>query len=391
MNAFLSTIVPAIATTPPPSAPRQLTGGFWLPQASSTNAENIDATFYFITYLGYFFFALILALLVIFVVKYRQRGREIHPGGPTHHTALEVTWTIIPLLLSIVIFYIGFKGFLNASTPPLNSYQIDVTAQQWSWSFKYPNGVQSDDLYIPADRPVKLVMRSEDVLHSLFVPDFRVKKDVVPGRYTTLWFNAPEPTGKDSKKAHHLFCTEYCGKDHSNMNRLVYVLNQAEFDEWAEKERTIVETYPVEELYFRYAPKLYKRCISCHSLDGTAGTGPSWGAHDGLPAIWERTEKGLTKFGDGTTLKDYIGPGKEYETAEDYIRDSILNPGKHLVAPYGNAMPTFKGQISDKGIQALIDFMKHLDEFDAKGNYLKPIPPLPAQNADPKKTANAAR
>ncbi|MBL9150252.1 MAG: cytochrome c oxidase subunit II [Phycisphaerae bacterium] len=390
MNAFFSTIVPTIATAPPP-APRELTGGFWLPQASSVNAENIDATFYFITYLGYFFFALIVALMVIFVVKYRQRGREIHAEGPTHHTALEVTWTIIPLLLSILLFYFGFKGFLSASTPPLNSYQIDVTAQQWSWSFKYPNGVVSDDLIVPADKPVKLVMRSEDVLHSLFVPDFRVKKDVVPGRYTTLWFNAPEPTGMDARKAHHLFCTEYCGKDHSNMNRKVYVLNQAEFDEWAEYQRTADQRSPVDERYFRVAPKLYKRCISCHTLDGTPSTGPSWGAHDGLPAIWERTEKGLTKFGDGTTLKDYIGPGKEYETPEAYISDSILNPGKHLVAPFGNAMPTFKGQISDVGIQALIDFMKRLDEFDAKGNYLKPIPPLPQQTADPKKTANAAK
>ncbi|MFO0828057.1 MAG: cytochrome c oxidase subunit II [Phycisphaerales bacterium] len=363
MNAFFTTL----ATTAAQAAPRKLSGSFWLPPASSTGGRDIDWEFHFITWICYFFFALVVVLMVSFVVKYRQRDRDARPIGPTHHTALEVTWTIIPLLLCVAIFYMGFKGFLNAVTPPEGAYQIDVTAQQWSWNFKYPNGAQNDDLIIPADRPVKLVLRSEDVLHSLYIPDFRVKKDVVPGRYTTMWFQAPTPTGMDEAKAHHLFCTEYCGKDHSNMNRKVYVLGQADFDGWLDKKKREMDDTPVAEHYWKFGPKLYKRCVSCHSLDGTPGTGPSWGPHDGLPGIWDRTRQGLTTFTDGTKLKDLIGPGKEFEVPEDYIRNSILQPGKHLVAPFGNAMPTFQGQLRNSEIDAIIDFMKHLNEFDAKG------------------------
>ncbi|MDZ4831985.1 MAG: cytochrome c oxidase subunit II [Phycisphaerae bacterium] len=382
MNALFTTLATATAT----AAPR-LTGGFWLPQASSTSAASVDWMFNAITWLSYFFFVLIVGIMLVFIVKYRQRGREVRAGGPTHHTALEVTWTVIPLLLSVVIFYLGFKGYLDHVTPPQDAYQIDVTAQQWSWNFRHPNGAQTTDLYVPADRPVKLVMRSEDVLHSLYIPDFRVKKDVVPGRYSTLWFNAPTPTGEDVTLAHNLFCTEYCGKDHSDMNRKVFVLAQADFDIWAENERTKLERTPTDELYWRVGPILYKRCVSCHTLDGTPGTGPSWGPHDGLPSMWERTRQGLQKFADGTSLKDLIGPGKEFEVPEDYLRNSILQPGKHLVAPYGNAMPTFQGQLSNKAIDALIGFMKHLDEFDSKGVWKK-TPPPSAPAAEPKKTAD---
>ncbi len=344
---------------------------FWLPPQGSTAAANTDFAFMFILWICYFFFFLILILMVAFVIRYRQKGKEIGPGGPAHHTPLEVTWTVIPTLLVVAIFYFGFKGFLQGVVPPNDAFQIDVTAQQWSWDFKYPNGASSLDgnLYVPAGQPVKLVLRSEDVLHALFIPDFRLKKDVVPGRYTTVWFEAPEATGEDPQKAHSLFCAEYCGKDHSRMNRQVFVLSKEDFALWMEKSARWLDPIPDEELYYKAGPIFYKRCQSCHSLDGTPGTGPSWGPHDGFGAIWDRTSKGTTKLDGGKTLSSLIGPGKEYETPEDYIRESILNPGKHIVDGFGNAMPTFQGQLKPREIQAIIDMMKHLSEFNPDGSW----------------------
>jgi cytochrome c oxidase subunit 2 len=261
---------------------------------------------------------------------------------------------------------------------PKNAYEIQVTAWQWGWNFRYPNGATSDDLVIPAATPVRLIMRSNDVIHSLFIPDFRVKKDVVPGRYSQMWFEAVNPTGNDPTKlvpaeGHHLFCTEYCGTGHSNMNRTVYVLPRPAFDEWLEKTSRWMDDIAMEDLWAIAGPRFFARCVQCHTTTGVDGNGPSWGprAAAGLGSIWDRTSKGETKFVDGKTLADLVGPGKEYGTPEDYLRDSILNPGKHLVGGFGNAMPTFKGQLTDPALDALIGMMKNIDQFDAAG---KPKP-----------------
>jgi cytochrome c oxidase subunit 2 len=336
---------------------------FWLPEAASTIAAETDFVFNLITWVCYFFFALVTLLLVWFTWRYRQRGREIHAQGPTHHTPLEVTWTVVPLLIVIVIFFMGFKSYLNFSTPPRDTYDIDVVAAKWLWTFKYPNGASSDDLYIPAGRPVRLVMRSEDVIHSLFIPQFRVKRDVVPGRYNHVWFQSDRPTGDDRSRAYDLHCTEYCGSGHSNMNRKVFVLDPVAFDEWVTEQGQWLDAIPDEELYFKAGPKLFARCGNCHSVDGAAATGPTW------KGLWERTRDLQTRFTDGSTLADHIGPGRLYETPEQYLRDSILNPGRLIVAGYTNAMPTFKGQLNDRMIDALIGMMKRPDEFDSKGQW----------------------
>ncbi|MDZ4754758.1 MAG: cytochrome c oxidase subunit II transmembrane domain-containing protein [Phycisphaerae bacterium] len=378
LNLASALIQGGLATAAPAAALNERT--FWMPKQSSTVAPSIDAMFMAITWVSYFFFFLIVGIMVVFIVRYRQRGREIHAHGPTHHTPLEITWTIVPLIIVVIIFFGGFKGYLALATPPANSYQIDVVAQQWYWNFKYPNGAKSTDLYVPAGRPVKLVMRSEDVLHSLFIPDFRVKKDVLPSRYTVLWFQCDQPTGKDPKDDkidlfHILHCTEYCGKDHSRMNAKVIVLPEAEFKLWEDKQARWLDEILDKDLYWDAGPKLFARCQSCHTLDGTPSTGPSWGPHDGLPAIWDRTSKGLTKFAGGGTLADIMGEGKEFTTPEDYLTNSILIPNKHLVESFGPAMPTFQGQLDSRGIRALIDFMKHIDEFDSKAKWLKTPPP----------------
>jgi cytochrome c oxidase subunit 2 len=342
---------------------------FWLPEGASTFASENDWVFNFINYINYFFFFLVVGLMFYFVWKYRQKGREVYARGPSHNTVLELGWTILPTLIVVVIFFMGFRGFVSMKSVPANAYQIDVTALRYGWVFKYPNGATSEDLYVPAGKPVKLVMRSEDVLHSLYIRDFRVKQDVVPGRYTTMWFQADAPTEGD--KFHWLFCTEFCGVGHSNMNRKVYVLNEMDFSNWVVEQGRWLDKIAPEELYSKAGPKLFARCAGCHTLDGKAGTGPSWGNYDGSGNIWERTSKsGSAHKVGGKSVSDLIGNGKQYETPEGYLRASILNPNEHIVDGYGPAMPTFKGQLNDKAIDALIGMMKHLDEFDAKGNFV---------------------
>jgi cytochrome c oxidase subunit 2 len=365
MLSIASSLIAQAAT------PAATPADFWLPSGASNHVAGVDTMFHWINYICYFFFVLVVGMMVVFVMKYRAKeGSRIRLDGMTHHQGLELSWTIIPLLISIAIFFFGFRGFVDLTTPPKNSFDVNVTAFKWGWTFKYPNGAQSDNLVVPAGRPVRLVMRSNDVLHSCFIPAFRVKRDLVPGRFSTLWFQSDVPTGLDESKGYHLFCTEYCGTGHSNMNRKVLVLEQPEFDGWLTKQAAWLDEIPDEELYFKAGPKLYARCQQCHSLDGTAGLGPSW------KGLWERVSAstGGSAFTDGKSYADLIGPGKEYATPEDYIRDSIYNPGKHLVAPYGNVMPTFKGQLNDRGVEAVIGMMRHLDEFDAKGAWTKSVP-----------------
>lgn len=379
---------------------RELGGTFWLPEGASTLAGGVDWAFMAITWLCYVFFAGIVIALVYFSWKYRQRGTEVvyQADAPTHNTPLEVGWTVVPLLLMVAIFFMGFKGFLDLSTPPKDSYEIQVTASQWNWNFKYPNGASSDDLVVPAGQPVKLVMRSNDVLHSLYIPDFRVKKDVVPGRYSYLWFQADAPTGfpdspKDVQVGHYLFCTEYCGTDHSNMNKMVYVLPEDEFEAWEEKQARWLDDVPDEDLFAVAGPRLYVKCVNCHTIDGGANTGPSWGdatsgSLAGLGNVWARSVAGTTpvtggsKGKPGTTVGDYIGEGKLYGTPEDYIRASILNPGELLVGGYGPNMPHFRGQIGDLGIDALIGMMKNLGDYDSAGQFTGTLPSASEGDSD---------
>ncbi|KXK31692.1 MAG: Cytochrome c oxidase subunit 2 precursor [Candidatus Hinthialibacteria bacterium OLB16] len=184
---------------------------FWLPAQRSTYAGEVDALFYFILWLSVFFFSLIVGLMVYFVWKYRAREGHTSQPSPIHNTTLEVVWTIIPVLIVIVIFYMGFTGFMNIANPPQNAYEINVTGMKWKWLFTYPNGYVDEKLHVPVNRPIRLVMTSEDVIHSLYIPAFRMKMDVVPGRYHKIWFNA------NKEGEYDVYCAEYCGTSHSDM------------------------------------------------------------------------------------------------------------------------------------------------------------------------------
>jgi len=313
----------------------QADGGFWMPPQASTGAAGVDRLFDFILWLSVFFFLLIVGLMVLFVVRYRRRrsGESVQPS-PAHNTPLELTWTVIPLILVTVIFGWGFKLFLDLNTAPRNAYEVQVTAQKWKWLFTYPNGHVDEDLHVPGDRATKLVMSSEDVIHSFFVPAFRVKRDVVPGRYSSVWFR---PVGAGE---HQVFCAEYCGTQHSDMLAKVVVHEPGGFERWLEDASNLLTRMTPAEA----GEKLVRvrGCMQCHSVDGTSKIGP--------------TLRGL--FGHPVAMRD----GSTLLPDENYVRESILDPQARIVAGFEPVMPTYQGRIKDQEITAIIAYLKTLEE-----------------------------
>jgi cytochrome c oxidase subunit 2 len=306
-------------------------------RSSSTVSADVDSLYYFIYYLSVFFFLLITILLVAFTIKYRHReGGKVHEPAAGHSTALELTWTIIPTVLLFVVFYYGFKGFLNMMVEPPNSYEVNVNGQKWNWTFTYEGQYVSDDgkLHIPVNTPIRFILSSSDVIHSLFMPAFRVKKDVVPGRYNRFWVEATE-TGESD-----IYCAEYCGTKHSQMLSHVVVHTQADFEKWLEKAKDWTKT----KTPLQAGEMIYKTrgCIQCHSINGDGGTGPTWkDMFDNQVAI----------VGQGNVLAD-----------ENYVRESILYPNAkiHQGFPNPSPMPSFLGQLNDNDIFAVIAYMKSI-------------------------------
>jgi cytochrome c oxidase subunit 2 len=307
---------------------------FWMPFQGSTTAAEVDWVFHVIYWISLFFFVLIVGAMVLFIYKYRRRaGRDAEPT-PSHNTPLEVTWTVIPLLLVIWIFYIGFKGYMNLRTPPANAYEIQVTGQTWKWLFTYPNGHVDEKLHVPVDRPVLLTMTSQDMIHSFYVPDFRIKMDVLPGRYTKTWFQARYPG------EYRVFCTEYCGTGHSDMLTTAVVHEPGGFERWLDEAASLFATLPPVEV----GARLYEMrgCTQCHSVDGTPRVGP--------------TLKGV--FGGTIVLKDRGSVTAD----ENYIRESILDPQAKIVAGFDPVMPTYQGRLKDQEITGIIEYIKSLGE-----------------------------
>lgn len=285
----------------------------------------------FLTWLSLFLFALIAGLAIYSAIRWRHKPGDVTPHI-AHNTPLEITWTIIPLFLVIMIFFWGFKGYLEASVPPSDAIEIQVTAQKWNWTFEYPDGNRAiNELHIPVGKPVKFIMSSQDVIHDFFVPDMRVKHDILPNRYTEIWFT-PTVAGK-----HHAECAEYCGKGHSDMAATIYVDSPKDYDKWLET-GGVDPNMPLPQM----GALLYqtKGCATCHSLDGTRGTGPSW--------------KGV--YGSTQTLSD----GSSVVADENYIRESILVPGAKVVKGYDNVMPVFQGLLRDREVNALVAYIKTL-------------------------------
>jgi len=306
----------------------------WVPEVASNLASKVDAVIWFITVISLVFFILISIFLVYFAIRYRRRQENEETPYITGSHVLETIWTIIPSILLIVIFVYGFVVYKDMRTPPEDSLEVTVIGRQWLWQFKYNNGKTTlNELYIPEGRPIKLVMTSEDVLHSFFVPAFRVKQDLVGGMYTYLWFT-PTKTG-----TYELYCTEYCGTGHSTMLGKVIVMSPQEYEKWekGEEEKAVASLPPAE-----LGKQLYTQrgCNACHSIDGSSLVGPTW--------------KGL--YGHEVVMQD----GTKVTADENYIREAILEPQAKMVKGFGPVMPSFKGVISDDEISDLIAYIKTL-------------------------------
>ena len=310
----------------------------WIPEVASTLASKVDGVLLVITLMSLVFFVLITILLVYFAIKYRRRSEDEETPYITGSEPLEIIWTVIPSVLLILLFIYGFVVFKEMKTPPKDAQEITVMGKQWLWTFEYYNGRKTlNELYVQENRPVRLVMMADDVLHSFFVPGFRVKQDILPGRYTQLWFT-PTKVG-----TFDIFCAEYCGTGHSAMLGKVIVLSPEAYEIWEKgvevDEGGAVASLPPAEM----GEKIYKEkgCNACHSIDGSVLVGPSFKGMIG------RTQE----MEDGSTVT----------VDENYIRESILEPQAHIVKGFQPVMPSFKGILSDKDITALIAYFKTLN------------------------------
>lgn len=303
---------------------------FWLPDGASTMAPEIDSLFHFVNWASAILFVGVVGAMIYLAFRYRRRHDGELPAPVEPSKIVEVSWIILPTILVLIVFNWGFKLFIDQSVSPPDSYEVQVRGSMWSWEFEYPNGAISvGELHVPVDRPVRLNMSSIDVLHSFFVPAFRVKQDVLPDRYSSVWFQA---TRTDTFQ---VFCTEYCGQQHSGMLASVITHSQGDFEEWLSS-AGVDEDMPLPEL----GEQLYnqRQCMACHSLDGTPGIGPTF--------------QGL--YGATETLDD----GSTVEVDDNYLRESILEPGATIVQGYQNIMPAAYTNLSERELSGLVAFIE---------------------------------
>jgi len=311
-----------------------------MPPQGSEYAKEVDLVYMGLFWLSVALFLMIAVPAVYFAWRYRYVPGRVTPHQ-THNTTLEVLWSVLPLLLCVGIFFIGLNGYMKFSVAPGEAMEITITAKQWLWTFEYPDGSRTiNDLHVPVNKPVKFVMTSEDVLHDFFVPDMRVKHDIVPGRYTEIWFT-PTEIGKTN-----FTCAEYCGKDHSGMKGVLTIENDADFAKFLLTGGTEWEDYfsgkdpkktPAEWGKLQYERK---GCNSCHTLDGSRSKGPSW------KGIWGKMEK--------------LSDGKTVLVDETYVRESMMNPQAKVVDGFQPIMPTFQGLLKENEIKGLVAFIMSL-------------------------------
>jgi cytochrome c oxidase subunit 2 len=327
------------------------------PEAASTFAWQVDVLYAYLILISVFFTVIIVAAIFYFGLKYREKekfasGAEIH-GSIT----LETVWSIIPFIISMTIFLGGAIVYYHQTTPPQDAMDVYVVGKQWMWKFQHSTGQREiNELHVPVGRKIKMTMTTEDVLHDLSFPAFRTKADVVPGRYTYLWFEATKP-GK-----YHIFCAEYCGLNHSGMGGWVYVMEQAEFDNWLSG--NVSGQTPVEAGRDLFENKL--GCASCHA-GGPAQRGAK------LEGIFNHD----VKLVGGQTVK----------ADEEYIKNSILNPSGQVVEGFQPIMPTFKGQVTEEQLLSLVAYIKSLSG-DPNANSTTPAAPAASPSAS--NTANTS-
>ena len=320
-----------------------------IPEQASTLAPQVDQLYWFIIGVTAFFGILVSILVVYFAVKYRTND-PLAVGAPiTGSIPLELAWSIIPFLISVVIFVWASQVFFNIYRPPDQTLDIYATGKRWMWKFQHLDGkAEINELHVPVGRPVKVTFTSEDVLHSLYFPSFRTKADAIPGRYSSVWFDATKVG------SYHIFCAEYCGTRHSGMIGTVHVMEPADYQAWLSGSGgggTLASRG--ERLFSELA------CNTCHIGDGS-GRGPS--LHD--------------KFG----TQEQLANGSVVSIDEGYVRESILTPQMKVVAGYQPVMPTFQGLVNEENVMALIEYVKSLrSSGTAATNTAAPTAHAPAQ------------
>lgn len=303
-----------------------------IPEQASTFASKVDVLYYSLVGFSVFFSLLVFSLIFVFAVRYRRRGEEEHRPGLSHgDLRVEIVWTAIPFLMSVGLLVWAVDLFVAQKRMPEDALEISVVGKQWMWKIQHPTGEREiNELHVPVGEPVKLTMTTEDVIHSFYIPAFRLKQDVVPGRFTAMWFEATK-VGE-----YHLFCAEYCGTDHSGMGGTVYVMDPADYERWLAGGETGESPVAVGERLFDS-----RGCRGCHE-EGPRQRGPS------LAGV----------FGSEVELAS----GETVMADEEYLRESILDPNAKMVAGYRPLMPTFRGQLSDEAVMALIAYIRTLDE-----------------------------
>lgn len=309
--------------------------------------DAVNTTFLVILVISIALLVLITFLMVFFVVRY-HRKRHPTPAQVESHALLETVWTVVPTLLVLGMFYYGWVGFKLMRTPPEGAMEVKAVAQMWSWQFEYQNGKRSSELVVPVDQPIKVNLESRDVLHSLYIPAYMVKQDVVPGLEEFLWFNPPDTGTFD------IFCAEYCGQRHSYMLSHVVVVEQDDFDKWIIEDVEPVDTGSGKELsedeqlarLQRAGERLSKTrgCNACHTIDGTSLVGPTY------KGLFGKTETVVT---DGET--------REVVVDAAYIRKSILDPTADVVEGFQPLMPSQEGMMTDEEIDAIIEYLKTIE------------------------------
>jgi cytochrome c oxidase subunit II len=299
------------------------------PAQASTNAFYVDVFFYFMVAVTGGVGLLVATLLIYFSVRYRRRPNQVGPPPPTAAAhGLEWFWTLTPLGIFMVMFVWGGTIYFGAFRAPDDATPIYVVAKQWMWKLQHPEGQREiNALHVPAGRPFKLRLTSEDVIHSFFVPEFRLHMDVLPNRYTSVWFQATRPG------TYHLFCSQYCGTNHSGMIGQVTVMEPRDYQDWLHLHAEGSLALEGRKTFLRY------RCVSCHSANENARA----------PVLEDLFGKIVHLDNGQTVIAD-----------ENYIRESIYDPGAKIVAGYRNIMPTFRGQVSEEEIMQLIAFIRSL-------------------------------
>ncbi len=323
------------------------------PDQASSFAGQVDTLYAVLIGLSLLFGGVLPFIILFLMVRYHRSNKAVDRMNQVHsNLALELTWSGIPLLLVMGVFFWGAFLYVHIRTPPKQTLEVYVIGKQWMWHVQHPNGKrENNELHVPINRPVRLIMTSQDVIHSFYLPSFRVKQDVLPGRYTSMWFEATRPG------EYHLFCAEYCGTEHSLMVGRVVALSMADYERWLvtpgevilpDGSSGVAAAPPVlvpaqgdpmalvgEQLFTSLG------CAGCHRMDG-AGIGPSL---QGLYGSQERMSDGSVITAD-----------------ENYLRTSILNPGAQIVAGYQNVMPSYAGQLGEDQINQLIAYIKSLSD-----------------------------